>query len=303
MDLNSSITRLVKPIHRQKGRILRDHKTRCWGLRSMKMTALSSSVVTAGNKWSSTSRRLITNMRSDWHYMDISFGIDGHNACGNSKDSLHHDDQCWASSWYWCVEAIMKVILLAGLEESLHFIGNVTLIMSAFGTFSKSASPWCACVCVCLSGSLCVKDSCWKRQSAHEDVQREPLPAPGTSSKTRRWGQKEKKKRHESKTGGWRRVAVCVGRHMACVEGQMFVVQRGKVSMHAHTYCTHTSCCICHCSAPMGQTHRCVERQQQHAGTLTTYTTFLQQYSHFFIAYLRCHLPLRRLVSMVHSEF
>lgn len=49
------------------------------------------------------------------------------------------------------VEAIMTVILLAGLEESLHFIANLNFVMSALGIFSKSISV----VCVCLVG-VCV---------------------------------------------------------------------------------------------------------------------------------------------------
>lgn len=155
-------------------------------------------------------------------------------------------------------------------------------------------------MCVCLSASLCVKDSCWKRQSAHEDVQQECLPAPGTSSKTRRWGQKEKKDM-KARRGGWRRVEVCVRRHMACVEGQMFVVQGGK-GEHACTH-IHTHPVASAIAVPPWDKHRCVEWRRQHAGTLTTYTTFLQQYSLFSLTPISAVISPRHLVPMVHSEF
>lgn len=100
-------------------------------------------------------------MRSDCHNMDVSFRIDGLNAFENSKDSLHHhnidvscvDRQSFMPIPTSVVEAIMAVILRAGLEESLHFIANLNFVMSALGMFSKSISV--VCVCVCLVG-VCV---------------------------------------------------------------------------------------------------------------------------------------------------
>lgn len=80
------------------------------------------------------------------------------------------------------------------------------------------------CVCVCLF----VEDSCRRRRCAHEDVQPEPLPAPGTPSKTTRLGQRKREKDMKA-----RRERACVSRHMARARRQMFLAWRGEVSAHS----------------------------------------------------------------------
>lgn len=71
--------------------------------------------------------------------------------------------------------------------------------MSAVGIFGfviSWQSVLCVHLCVCKWEFVC------KGQRAHEDVQQERLPAPGTPSKTTRWGQKEKKTWKRDGVGG-----------------------------------------------------------------------------------------------------
>lgn len=87
-----------------------------------------------------------------------------------------------------------------------------------------------------------------------------------------------------------RRVEVCVRRHMACVEGQMFVVQGGKVSVHAHP-CAHI---LLH--LPLQWPHG-TNTQMCGAAAVTCweshnlYSLSSTVFSLLFIAYLCCHLP------------